>query len=214
MLEAARGSLEELGIDAFDSYALHWPEAWAHRGRLERLAERPVDRQEVLTFPTEEDGTPVTADVPLATAWANLEAVYDRGLARTLGVCNVSRDQLETILDAGRVRPAVVQVERHPYRPRNDLVSFCHDEGIRVVAHSPLSAPGLLSEPVLGDIGDRHGLSPAGVVLAWNVTRHAVPIPSSTTRSHIVSNLAAATERLPPADMERIDALRDPEFER
>jgi diketogulonate reductase-like aldo/keto reductase/predicted dehydrogenase len=214
LLAAARGSLSELGVDAFDCYALHWPEAWAHRGPLERLAEKPVAEQERLTFPEDEDGDPETADVPLTRAWANLEAAHDRGLARTIGLSNVSATQLETVLDAARVRPALVQVERHPYRPRSELVEACHEAGIRVVAHSPLSAPGLLDEPVLQAVGERHDLSPAGVVLAWNASRGVVPIPSSTSADHVVANLAAVAERLPPAALERVDELRDQTFER
>ncbi|MCQ4334704.1 aldo/keto reductase [Natronomonas sp. F2-12] len=214
LLEACAGSLSELGVDAFDCYTLHWPTALSHRGELSRLAEKPIERQEALTFPEGEDGDLETADVPLSTAWRNLEAVHDRGWARTLGVCNVSRAQLETVLEAGTVRPDIVQIERHPYRPRHELVSFCRERGIRVIAHSPLSAPGLLEEPVLAAIGNEYGLSPAGVVVAWNVTRGVVPIPSSTTPTHIVSNPAAAAERLDPAACSRIDALRDPDFER
>jgi len=214
MFEAATGSLAELGIDAFDCYALHWPEAWAHRGPLTRLAELPVERQEALTFPEDDDGDIETDDISLETAWKNLEAIHDRGLSRTLGVSNVTRSQLETILDTGRVPPAIVQVERHPYQPRNDLVSFCHERGIRVVAHSPLSAPGLLDEPVLAEIGEQYDLSPAGVLIAWNVSRNVVAIPSSMTPAHIVSNLAAGTHRLSPDEIDRIDSLRDPGFER
>ena len=214
MLAAARGSLAELGLDAFDCYALHWPDAWTHRGPLERLAEKPVDRQEALTFPEGDDGDIETADIPLPRAWANLEAVHEQGLARTLGICNVSRARLETVLETGTLRPALVQIERHPYQPQADLVAFCHERGIRVVAHSPLSAPGLLDEPVLSDIARERGLSAAGVVLAWNATQGVVPIPSSTTTDHIVSNLAAASERLSDEDIARIDALRDPSFER
>jgi len=214
LLAACAGSREELGIDAFDCYALHWPSALEHRGELRRLAEKPVDRQEALTFPEDADGELATADVSLATAWENLEAVSERGWARTLGVCNVSRAQLETVLETGDVDPALVQVERHPYRPRNDLVAFCRERGIRVVAHSPLSAPGLLDEPVLNAIGTDRGLSPAEVVIAWNASRGVVPIPSSTTESHVVANLAAGSARLTPDEVARVDALRDPDFER
>jgi len=214
MLAACRGSLAELGLDAFGCYALHWPDAWAHRGPLDRLAEKPVTRQEARTFPEGADGDIETAEIPLSRAWENLEAVHDQGLARTLGVCNVSLAQLERILETGTVRPALVQVERHPYQPQDDLVSFCHERGIRVVAHSPLSAPGLLEEPVLTDVAAAHDISPAGVVLAWNATQGVVPIPSSTTSDHIVSNLAAAGERLSSDEIDRIDALRDPNFER
>jgi alcohol dehydrogenase (NADP+) len=118
------------------------------------------------------------------------------------------------LLEAGSVDPVLVQVERHPYRPRSDLVAACHDRGIRVVAHSPLSASGLLDEPVMREIGAAHGLSPAGVVVAWNVTQGVVPIPSSTTPEHVVANLAAAGHRLTDEERARIDALRDPDFER
>jgi len=214
LLAACEGSLAELGVDAFDCYMLHWPEAWAHRGPLDRLAELPVDEAERRAFPETDDGEIETAPVSLAEAWRNLERVHERGLARTLGVCNVSREQLETVLDAGTVDPALVTVERHPYQPRTAFVEFCHDRGIRVVAHAPLSAPGLLDEPLLAEIGAAYGLSPAGVVVAWNRTRGVVPIPSSNDPDHIVENLAAGATTLSARDCERIASLRDPEFER
>ncbi len=214
LLAACEGSLDELGIDAVDCYMLHWPTAWAHQGQLERLAEKPVDQQEALAFPTDDDGDPETAPISLAEAWRNLEAVVERGWARTLGVCNVSRSQLETIHDAGSIAPAVVQIERHPYQPQTDLVEYCHDNDIAVVAHSPLSAPGLLEEPVLAEIGAEYDLSPAGVVLAWNATRGVVPIPSSTSTDHIVANAAAVATRLDETACDRIDGLRDPSFSR
>ncbi len=213
MLAAAEGSLADLAFDAFDCYALHWPTALAHRGELRRIAELPADRQEALAFPEDADGTLATDDVSIAEAWRNLEAVRDRGLTRTIGLCNASREQVERVLETGSVAPALVQIERHPYLPRTDLVSFCHDRGIRVVAHSPLSAPGLLDEPALAAIGADRDLSPAGVVLAWNVSRGVVPIPSSTAESHVVDNLAAAAERLSPDELARVDALCDPDFD-
>jgi alcohol dehydrogenase (NADP+) len=214
VLEACTGSLSELGIDAFDCYTLHWPDAWAYQGPLERLAEQPVTEAEERTFPEDENGNPATSDLSLAESWANLEAIQERGMARTLGVCNVSREQLATILDAATIPPAVVQVERHPYQPRTDLVEFCHDRGIRVIAHSPLSAPGLLSEPVLEQVAAQRDCSPAEVVVAWNVTTGVVPIPSSTDPDHVVGNLAAAGMRLDDGECERIATLEDPEFER
>jgi len=67
---------------------------------------------------------------------------------------------------------------------------------------------------VLAEIGRRYELSAAGVVLAWNVTRGVVPIPSSTTERHIVDNAAAVATRLQEADCERIAGLADPDFER
>ena len=209
LLEACAGSRTALGIGAFDCYALHWPEAWSHRGRLARLAEKPIHEQEALTFPENDAGEIETADVSLEEAWANLETVYERGWARTLGVCNVSREQLDKILDTGSVSPALVQIERHPYQPRLDLVSYCHEHGIRVVAHSPLSATDLLEEEVIRNIATKHDLSPAGVVLAWNVTQGVVPIPSSIDSEHVVENLEAGGVRLTAKECARIEGLQD-----
>ena len=212
--EACEGSLAALGVDALDCYMLHWPEAWAYRGPLGDLASMSPTEQEALAFPTDEDGDRARADTSLVGTWRRLERLHDRGLARSLGVCNVSLDRLETVTEAARVPPAVVQVESHPYRPRTDLVRACHERGIRVMAHSPLSAPGLLAEPVLAEVADEHGVSPAAVAIAWQVDRGVVPIPSSNDPDHVVSNLAAARLRLDDADRERIETLEDPGFER
>jgi diketogulonate reductase-like aldo/keto reductase/predicted dehydrogenase len=214
VMEACEGTLEELGVDALDCYMLHWPDAWAYQGPLRRLAALSPDEQEALTFPETTEGSPETADVPLATAWRRLETVYDRGLARTLGICNVSVAQLRSVVETATVPPAIVQVERHPYRPRSRLVEWCHNRGIRVLAHSPLSAAGLLTEDVLGEIAADHGVSPAAIVLAWNIRRGVVPIPSSTQRDHIVGNIAAGQVDLTDNEIALIDELETPGFER
>ena len=212
--EACRGSLDELGVDAFDAYLLHWPDAWAYQGPLSELAERPPDEQEALTFPTDDEGEPEAVDVPVIETWRRLERIHDRGLARTIGVCNVSLDQLETVLDAARIPPAIVQVESHPYRPQTELIERCHADGIRVLAHSPLSAPGLLDEPALAAIAADHDTTPAAVAVAFHVDRGVVPIPASNNPDHVAANLAAARLRLTDADRDRLADLEDPEFER
>ena len=201
--QACRGSLTELGIEAFDCYALHWPGAWEHTSRLRRLSERPVTEQERLTFPTDESGEPARAAHTLPETWRRMEALVDAGLTRTLGVCNVTLPQLAALVDRARIPPALVQVESHPGEPRTALVRWCHDHGIRVVAHSPL--PGALrGDPVVGSIAQRHDLTPTAVLLAWQVQRGVVPIPTTTDREHVVENLAAARHRLDEAAIEQL----------
>jgi alcohol dehydrogenase (NADP+) len=212
--EACEGTLDALGVDALDCYMLHWPTAWAYQGPLRDLAEKPPAEQERLTFPTDDDGDPETVDVPLSETWQRLERLRERGLARTLGICNVGVEQLGRLAAAADVLPAVVQVESHPYRPRADLVRWCHERGIRVMAHSPLSAPGLLDESALAAVAEARDATPAQVALAWQVDRGVVPIPSSNRPDHVVANLAAACVELTDTDRERLAALEDPEFER
>ncbi|MFB6157866.1 MAG: aldo/keto reductase [Haloferacaceae archaeon] len=209
--EACRGTLDELGVGTLDSYLLHWPDAWAYRGPLRDLASLPVERQEELTFPRDDEGEIVEADASLDGTWRDMERLVDDGLTRTVGICNVSLDRLRPLVDAARIPPAVVQVECHPYEPRRDLVRYCHERGIRVVAHTPLSADGLLSDPAVREAADAAGATPAQVVLAWNVRRGVVPIPSSTRVEHLVENLAAASLRPDPASLAPLDDLADSE---
>ncbi|MFB6251655.1 MAG: aldo/keto reductase [Halobellus sp.] len=212
--EACEGTLAELGVDTLDAYLLHWPDAWRYQGPLTELAELPPDEQEALAFPTDDASDPDTVDVPLTETWRRMEAIHDRGLTRTLGVCNVSLAQLHEIIDVAEVPPAIVQIESHPYRPRNDLIEACHTRGIRVLAHSPLSAPGLLEEPVLTEVAAEHDVSPAAVAIAYHVDRGVVPIPSSNDPDHVVDNLAAARLQLTESDRDRLSALAGTEFQR
>ena len=212
--EACETTLDALGAGALDCYLLHWPTAWEYTGPLVDLASLPPAEQEARTFPRDGDGEPAESDVTLEEAWRGLEAVHDDGLARTIGLCNVGVETLTEVLAFAEVPPAVVQVERHPYRPRRDLVAFCHARGIRVVAHSPLSAPGLLDEPAVAEVAEARDATPAQVVLAWNVGEGVVPVPSSVDPDHVVENAAAAGLRLSAAERERIDGLSNPGFER
>jgi alcohol dehydrogenase (NADP+) len=210
---ACDATLDRLGVDRLDCYMLHWPDAWAHRGPLGELKDRPVDEAEALTFPTDADGSIMEADVPLSDTWAAMEALVEEGRTAHLGVSNFSRSELRELLSLADIPPAIVQIERHPYLPQSDLVSFCREHDIAVMAHSPLSAEGLLAEPVLRDIAAEHDVSPAQVVLRWNVERDVVPIPSSTTPAHVVDNLDVFRFTLSQIERERIDALADPEFD-
>ncbi|PSQ96032.1 MAG: alcohol dehydrogenase [Bacteroidetes bacterium SW_9_63_38] len=206
-------TLDRLGVDRLDCYMLHWPDAWAHRGPLGELKDRPTDEAEALTFPTDEEGDIIEADVPLSDSWAAMESLVEEGRTTHLGVSNVGRPELRELLSLADIPPAIVQIERHPYLPQSDLVAFCREHDIAVMAHSPLSAEGLLTEPVLHEIAENHEIAPAQVVLRWNVERGVVPIPSSTTPSHVIENLDVFRFALSEADLQRIDELADPECE-
>ncbi|RJT07135.1 aldo/keto reductase [Halococcus sp. IIIV-5B] len=205
--EACQGTLNALGIEALDCYLLHWPSAWAYQGPLRDLATKSVAEQEALTFPEEDDGTPQTVDVPLSETWKRMESLVDQGFTRTLGICNVSIKELAPIVETARIRPRIVQVGIDPSTPRTQLVRYCHERGIRVLAHSPLSGVDLETNATLHDIAAVHDVSPAGVVLAWNVARGVVPIPASVDTGHLVENIAAARIRLSASERRRITAL-------
>jgi alcohol dehydrogenase (NADP+) len=78
------------------------------------------------------------------------------------------------IYEAARIKPAVVQVESHPYLPETDLLEFCKEKGIVLLAFAPLGhgmRPGPLEDPVILAIAARIGKTPAQVLLAWAVQR-------------------------------------------
>ncbi len=214
LVAACEKTLCALQVDALDCYMLHWPTAWRHTGPLDDLVTLSHEEATARTFPTDEDGNILEADVPLEATWRATESLVRRGWARTLGVCNFERADLERLLALAEIPPAINQIERHPYRPQDALVDYCQAQGLRVMAHSPLSAPGLLDEPVLREVADAHGVTPAQVVLRWNVERGVVPIPSSTDPAHIATNLDVFRFALSDCEMARIDALRRPDFDR
>ena len=135
-----------------------------------------------------------------------METLVDEGLTRTLGLCNVTLPQLAAVVDEARIPPALVQVESNPYAPRNTLVRWCHRHGIRVIAHSPLSAE-LREDSVVRSVADRHDITPTTALLAWQVQRGVVPIPTTTDPAHATANLAAARHRLDEQGMAQLDGL-------
>ena len=180
LISACQQSREALQIDALDCYMLHNPDAWQHTAPLDNLSAHSHEEATALTFPTDDDGAPKTADIALETTWRAMESLVGRGWTRSLGVSNFAQDDLQRLLECAEIPPAINQIESHPYHTRRDLIDFCHRHNIRVMAHSPLSAPGLLDDETLQSIAKNHNVTTAQVVLRWNIQRDVVPIPSST----------------------------------
>lgn len=202
--QACEGSLLRLGVDAFDLYLLHAPDAWRHLGPLGDAEEMGWEELERRALPRAAEGRPLVDDVPLAETWEAMQSLRSRGLVERIGVSNFTPQQIEEL---GPERPAVNQIACSPYEPDTETVAWCRERGIRLMAHSPLSAAGLLSEPLLADLAARHRSSPAQVVLRWNLQKGLVPLPSSTDPDHIVDNLRALDLELDDAAMTAVDSL-------
>jgi len=204
---ACERSLRALGTDHFDLYLVHAPQALAHQGPLSAIGALSRDEAVALAYPRDEDGRLRLAAVPLAETWRAMESLVERGLARAIGVSNFDAGHLAELLAEARVPPAVNQVELHPYRRQADVVACCRRLGIGVMAHSPLSAPGLLGDEAIGRVARRHGRAPAQVVLRWHVQSDVVPLPSSTDPAHILANLQVFDFRLTAEDLDDLDSL-------
>lgn len=207
---ACRASRERLGVDRLDGYLLHGMEAWERQGSLDGLADLSHGEREALTFPTDRAGDPLTADVSLAETWRAMEGLVTDGNVRLLGVCNVGVADLERLHGLAEIPPRVVQVEHHPLAPRDRVVEWCHDHGVRVLGHTPLGPDDLLDHPTVRAVASDDGLTPAGALLRWSVSRGVVPIPSTSDPGHAVANLDLFEQSLSAAGRARLDNLAGP----
>ena len=140
-------------------------------------------------------------------AWPGMERARDRGLARSIGVSNYSARELQQVIAAGVVVPAVNQVQFSAVQYRRALLEACLRSGVVLEAYSPLGTGRHLSNKVVAEVAARVGRTPAQVLLRWCV-QHGVPvIPKSTHRERISENARIFDFALSDEDMARLDAL-------
>ncbi|WP_423357945.1 2,5-didehydrogluconate reductase DkgB [Pseudomonas citronellolis] len=146
--------------------------------------------------------------VPVAEYMAALAEAKARGLAREIGVSNFTLALMQQAIDVvGAGEIATNQVELHPYLQNRKVAGFAERHGIRITSYMTLGYGKVLGDAVIGGIAQRHGATPAQVVLAWAMQLGYAVIPSSTRRANLASNLAARELRLSDADMAAIAAL-------
>ena len=151
----------------------------------------------------------VPAQGQYVEAWKALITLQERGLVRSIGVSNHPRPQLEEIIEATGVVPAIHQIELHPYFQQRDLRALHAEHGILTQGWGPLGQgkSDLLENETITSIAAAHGIPPAQTVLAWHLAHGFVTIPKSVTPSRIVENLAAAQVELSADEVAAIDAL-------
>ena len=145
-------------------------------------------------------------------SWRALIELQKQGKVRSIGVSNFPEEQLREIIEETGVVPAIHQIELHPYFSQEALRAVHAEYGIVTEAWSPLgNGSDLLQNPVLAEIAERHGATPAQVVLAWHLAKGTVAIPKSVTPSRIEENLASVNVTLTAEDIAAVDALSTPE---
>jgi diketogulonate reductase-like aldo/keto reductase len=150
---------------------------------------------------------PVPSRNLFTEAWKAMEALHANGEIRAIGVSNFLAGHLDTLLQSAEVVPAVNQFELHPTFQQTELAAKSRSLGIAVEAYSPLGqGADLNAEPVTA-AAEKHGVSPAQVVLAWHLAQGTIVIPKSANSGRMRDNLAAAGVVLAPAEMSAISAL-------
>ncbi len=138
------------------------------------------------------------------------EKILADGRAKSIGVSNFLPEHLERLIDATSVIPAVNQIELHPHLQQRASREYHAEQGIATEAWSPLGqGKGLLEVPAIVAIAQKHGRSPAQIVLRWHLQLGNVVIPKSVTPSRIEENITVFDFELDPEDMAAISALNE-----
>jgi len=192
-------TLADLGLTKLDLYLVHWPIAFI-RGP-EKL-------------PRNEDGTMKLSELHYLETWKAMENAVEQGLVTAIGLSNFNSRQIKEILDASKIKPAVLQVESHPYLTQEDLIAFCEQNSIVVTASSPLGSPdrpwaqkgdpSLLEDPQLLEIAAKHEKTPAQTLIRFQTQRGVAVIPKSVTKHRIEENFTTFDFDLDDEDFAKI----------
>ena len=192
---AFQASLDRLRLNYLDLYLIHTPFAF-----------QPGEEQD----PRDQNGNVLyDRGVTLFDTWRAMESLVDQGKCRAIGLSDISLNKLLPIYESARIKPAVVQVESHPYLPETDLLEFCKEKGIVFLAFAPLGhgiRPGPLDDPVISSVAARVGRTQAQVLLAWAVQRGTALLTTPKTASRAQENFDIS--RLPQDAFDEINRIQ------
>ncbi|BEI86530.1 hypothetical protein CcaverHIS002_0608170 [Cutaneotrichosporon cavernicola] len=173
---ALEKSLAALGTDYVDLWLMHYP-----------CAMEPGDDIKVI-------------DVDYVDTWKAMEECVRAGLARNIGVSNFSKSELERLLASATIKPALHQLERHPYLPQNAFMAFHKKIGMHVTAYSPLgntnpsygeqnTLPPIQENETVKRLANKYGIAPANVLISLQLSEWHSVLPKSVTPERIEQNL-------------------------
>jgi diketogulonate reductase-like aldo/keto reductase len=174
---AFEASLRRLQLDYVDLYSIHTPFAF-----------QPGDEQD----PRDKDGKVIYDEATtLKDTWRAMESLVDEGRCKAIGLSDIGLEQLKDVFDSARIKPAILQIESHPYLPEWELLDYCKKNGIVMQAFAALGhgiEPRLTENPVVTGIAKRVNKTPAQVLLAWAIQRGTAPLTTATNIEYIAQN--------------------------
>ncbi|KPI44572.1 putative oxido [Cyphellophora attinorum] len=142
-------------------------------------------------------------------SWLGLQDAVRQGLVKAIGVSNWAPKHIEQLMaeDGVEFFPAVNQLEFHPWQQQRDIRAWCEEKGMVIVAYSPLTQGKRLGDPVVKEVAEKVGRTPAQVVLRWCLQSGVVVIPKSDKEARIKENSNVFGWSLDEEDMKRLDVL-------
>jgi 2,5-diketo-D-gluconate reductase A len=150
---------------------------------------------------------PSLYDGDFVSTWKTLEEFRADGRSRSIGVSNFQVEHLERLAAETDTVPAVNQIELHPYFQNREVRAYDEEHGIATEAWSPIAQGEVLDDPVITEIAERAGRTPAQVVLRWQVQHDNIIFPKSVTPERIKENFEIFDFELDAGDVEAIDGL-------
>jgi D-xylose reductase len=206
-------TLTDLQLDYLDLYLVHFPIALKYVPIEERYPAEWI-------FDVNADKPCMQpAQVPLFETWSAMEALVEQSLARHIGVCNYNTGLMHDLMSYAKIKPAMLQIESHPYLTQEALIRLCKNYGVAVTAFSPLGAlsyleldmaeksDSVLDQDVVTAAAQRLGKSPAQIVLKWALQRDIAVVTKTLKPSRMQENLAIDDFELTQQEMDSISAL-------
>lgn len=143
------------------------------------------------------------------SAYKSMEEAVRNGKVKSLGLSNFSEEQIRKLVEKTEIKPAVVQVEAHPYYPETELREFLNQYGTVIMAWFPLGHgdPALLEEHMIAEMAEKYGKSIAQIILRWHTQMGNIVIPGSKNETHIAENMDLFDFTLTEAELQEISDL-------
>ena len=142
-------------------------------------------------------------------SWRAMEELYDQGVLRTLGVSNFYEDRLIDLLYHSRIKPAITQIECHPFNQRQGLHQLMRMHQVVGQSWSPFTRERLpiYDHPIIKSLAEKYDKTKQQIILRWNIQRGLIPLPKSNSVDHMASNLDVFEFKLTNIDMDAMELL-------
>lgn len=206
-------TLSDWNLEYVDLFLIHFPIAQKYVDPEERYPPSIVNDKE--------KNVAYFQNTPISETWAALEECVEEGLCKNIGISNFNAGLIRDLLTYAKIRPAVLQIEHHPYLTQEALVKYVQSENIAITAYSTFGPQSfiemnhpavnqqvlVLEHPTVQNIAKAHSRTPAQVILRWATQRNIAVIPKTNNQERLQQNLKSYDFDLTEGQLKQISDL-------